>query len=280
MAAITTSSPFGRFTPVALFSARRLRAAAVTGLLGSLLLGIAPATAAAAPTLTASGLTATVRGYQVTASTTIRSSVTTSVELFGVCVRGNAKANVDFVKAQNVRTTTAGVTHTAKQTLPAGTYSYWTCAYDDGVWLTLDRARPFVVTAPDPTVVTTHDVTMPKGDLPGWKQVFTDDFTTNAAAGTFGGVYKNKFSTYHGFADSFKGGTYNRNILSVANGELDMHLHTVQRPAAGRRTRPHRDHALGRPDLRQVLGPLQVRRAARLQDRLAAVAGHRQLERR
>ncbi|MEO5833981.1 MAG: glycoside hydrolase family 16 protein [Nakamurella sp.] len=211
---------------MSLLSVRPLRTAALAGVLGSLLLGVSPAVAAAAPILTSSGLTANVKGYEVTAVTTVRSNVSTTVEKFGVCVRGANKLNVDFVKAQNARVTPTGTTHTAKQTLAPGSYNYWTCAYDEGVWLTLDKARPFVVTVPDPTVVTTVDTKMPTGDLPGWKQVFTDDFTTDAAAGRFDDVYKNKFSSYHNFVDSFKAGTYNSDILSVKNGLLDMFLHT------------------------------------------------------
>jgi hypothetical protein len=187
------------------------------------------ATTTAKPVLSSTGLTAAVKGYEVTATTIIKSSVATSVDKFGVCVRGANKTMFDFVKAQNKWVTTTGVSHTAKQTLPAGTYDYWTCAYDNGQWLTLDKTRPFVVTTPDPTVGTTAGTTpvttMPKGDLPGWKQVFAEDFTTNAPAGTFGTAYKNRFSTYHGFPDSFKAGTYNRDILSVKDGKLDMHLH-------------------------------------------------------
>jgi hypothetical protein len=208
---------------MALFTARRLRAAAVAGVLGSLLLGAAPANAAAAPTLTSSGLAATVKGYEVTTTTTVSASSSTLVAKLGVCVRGPEKANFDFVKAQNVTVTSSGYTQTATQTLPAGSYSYWTCAYYNGAWLTLDSAKPFVVS--DFQVVEPPSTTMPVGDLPGWKQVFSDDFTTNAALGTFGDVYKNKFSTYNGFADSYNGGTYNKNILSVGNGALDMYLH-------------------------------------------------------
>jgi hypothetical protein len=208
---------------MALFTARRLRAAAVAGVLGSLLFGAAPANAAA-PTLTSSNLSATVRGFEVTATTTVKASSSTLVAKLGVCVRGPEKSNFDFVKAQNVTVGTGGYTQTATQTLPAGSYTYWTCAYYNGAWLTLDTARPFVVSS-TPVVDGPDIVSMPKGDLPGWKQVFSDDFTTNAAAGTFGDVYKNKFSTYHGFADSYKGGTYNRDVLSVKDGKLDMFLH-------------------------------------------------------
>jgi hypothetical protein len=211
---------------MALFTARRLHTAALAGILGALVLGAAPATAAAAaPVLTVSELSATVNGNQVTASTTIKSNIATRVEKFGVCVRGANNLNVDFGKAVNTWVPTTGENHTTSQNLPAGTYNYWTCAYDEGRWLTLNAPRPFVVTPPDDTLIDVNHITMPRGNYPGWKQVFTEDFTTNAAAGTFGTAYRNKFSTYHGFGDSDNGGTYNRDILSVKDGKLDMHLH-------------------------------------------------------
>ncbi len=208
---------------MSLFTTRRLKAVAVASVLGVLLLGTSPASAAA-PTLSASNLSASVAGLNVSASTTVTSSASAVVSILGICVRGANQTNVDFVKASNVTVTPAGYTHTASKTFAPGSYSYWTCAYYNGAWLTLDKAKPFVVSS-NPVVDPPDFSKLPVGDLPGWKQAFADDFTTNAAAGTFGNVYKSKFATYHGFADSYNGGTYNRNILSVDNGVLDMFLH-------------------------------------------------------
>jgi beta-glucanase (GH16 family) len=78
-----------------------------------------------------------------------------------------------------------------------------------------------VVTPPDPNTI----IKMPVGDLPGWKQVFTDDFVANAPAGTFARVYGKRWAAYDGFPDTDKGGTYSKDILSVKNGVLDMYLH-------------------------------------------------------
>jgi len=99
---------------------------------------------------------------------------------------------------------------------------------------------------------------MPKGDLPGWKQVFTDDFSTDAAPGQFDANYSSKFATYNGFADSFNGGTYNDDILTVKNGLLDLNLHTnaAGRPqvaAPGPITTP------GKPWVGQTYGKYSVR---------------------
>lgn len=242
---------------MALFSLPRLRSAAVVGVLGSLVFGALPAGAAAAPSLTSSNVSLKVTGTTVTATTTVRASAATQVAKLGVCINDTAKANFDFVKAQNVTVTPDGYTYVPPaKTLPAGMYTYWTCAYYNGAWINLDSAKPFAVTT-EATPQPADNVAMPVGDLPGWKQIFTDDFTTPAAAGTFGSVYKNKFATYDSFADSFNGGTYNRNILSVQNGLLDLNLHKENgRPqvaAPGPITTP------GQPWVGQTYGKYSVR---------------------
>jgi hypothetical protein len=70
---------------------------------------------------------------------------------------------------------------------------------------------------------------MPVGDLPGWHQVFADDFTTDAAVGSFpGSAYGNKWSVYlDGWKDTTGNGQYYPSrVLSVSNGVLNMYLHT------------------------------------------------------
>ncbi len=209
---------------MALITLRRLRAAAAAGLLGSVLLGVLPAAAAAAPTLTSSNVSLQVAGSTVTATTTVRSSANTTVTKLGVCIYDSARANFDFVKAQNAAVTPSGFTYVPPaRTLPAGNYTYWTCAYYNNAWINLDSPKPFAVTGSHSTQPV--DVAMPVGDQAGWKQIFTDDFSTDVAAGSFASVYGKKFATYHNFADSYNGGTYNRNILSAQNGVLDMFLH-------------------------------------------------------
>jgi len=71
------------------------------------------------------------------------------------------------------------------------------------------------------------DSSMPVGDLDGWRQVFTEDFTTPAPLGQFTAVYGNWWEPYSGFTDTSGRGTYSpEKVLSVANGVLDWHLHT------------------------------------------------------
>jgi hypothetical protein len=70
---------------------------------------------------------------------------------------------------------------------------------------------------------------MPVGDITGWHQIFTDDFTTNVPVGSFpGSVYGSKWSAYpDGWQDTSKNGTYfPSKVLSVQNGVLNMYLHT------------------------------------------------------
>ena len=68
---------------------------------------------------------------------------------------------------------------------------------------------------------------MPVGNLPGWKQVFADDFNSTVARGSFPGPYANKWTSYSGFTDTFKHGDYNKGIISAQNGNLDLYLHSV-----------------------------------------------------
>lgn len=68
--------------------------------------------------------------------------------------------------------------------------------------------------------------TLVTGDLPGWKQVLKDDFSTPLAAGSFPGPYASQWMTYDGFPDTWKIGAYDADTLSVSGGLLDMHLHT------------------------------------------------------
>jgi hypothetical protein len=69
---------------------------------------------------------------------------------------------------------------------------------------------------------------MPVGDLPGWKQIFAEDFTTPCPLGSFLTTYASKWSAYpEGWSDTSKNGVYTPNrTLSVVNGSLQIYLHT------------------------------------------------------
>ena len=70
---------------------------------------------------------------------------------------------------------------------------------------------------------------MPIGDLPGWHQIFAEDFATNVPVGSFPGtVYGAKWAVYpDGWKDTTGNGTYyGSKVLSVSNGVLNMYIHT------------------------------------------------------
>jgi len=68
---------------------------------------------------------------------------------------------------------------------------------------------------------------MPVGDLPGWKQVLAEDFSTPAALGEVGTVYGQSLRGYSDAKDTSGHGTYSPDsVLSVSDGVLDFYLHT------------------------------------------------------
>lgn len=69
---------------------------------------------------------------------------------------------------------------------------------------------------------------MPTGDLPGWRQIFADDFRTPVKRGSFPGPkYRSRWSGYSGFHDTSGHGFYEPSkVLSVADGLLNFHLHS------------------------------------------------------
>jgi hypothetical protein len=83
-------------------------------------------------------------------------------------------------------------------------------------------------TAPAPTTTTTAapSVTVPTGDINGWKLKFSDDFNVDAAEGSFLSTYRNWDAYATGWPDTSRRGMYDTNILSVDNGTMNMRLHT------------------------------------------------------
>jgi hypothetical protein len=70
---------------------------------------------------------------------------------------------------------------------------------------------------------------MPVGDLPGWHQIFADDFTTDIPVGSFPSpVYGGRWAGYgDGTRDTTGHGEYYPSrVLSVSNGVLNMYLHS------------------------------------------------------
>ncbi|MGH2365777.1 MAG: glycoside hydrolase family 16 protein [Chloroflexota bacterium] len=69
---------------------------------------------------------------------------------------------------------------------------------------------------------------MPVGNLPGWRQVFKDDFTRPVPVGQFPAAVAGQWTAYpSGWPDTSHHGTYMPSqVVSVHNGLLDVYLHS------------------------------------------------------
>lgn len=201
---------------------RRSRALAIIlGMSALTTLTVAPAASAA--TLTRTTLTASVSGSSVTATTRIASAPSAWASLAGICARSSSGGHYDFPLASTTLPT-GGVTLTKSRTLPVGTYTYWACAKVDGAWNAIGATGSFTVGG---TGSAPSGQAMPVGDLPGWKQVFTDDFTTSVPRGSFpGSVYGSKWTGYDGFTDSYGTANYRNSAISTSGGVMDVYLRT------------------------------------------------------
>lgn len=94
-------------------------------------------------------------------------------------------------------------------------------------------------------------VSVPIGDLPGWKQIFYDDFDRDAALGSWGTECDAKRIVYRGaqgqkwlsypkcFRDTYQKRPYRADsVLSVKDGLLVFHLHPVDGIPAGANPSP------------------------------------------
>jgi putative cell wall-binding protein len=74
---------------------------------------------------------------------------------------------------------------------------------------------------------TSSGVPAPVGDLPGWKQIFVDDFGGAVPLGSFPVSSNGRWSSYGwGARDTSRNGVYSTpRVVSVANGVLRKHLH-------------------------------------------------------
>jgi hypothetical protein len=97
---------------------------------------------------------------------------------------------------------------------------------------------------------------MPIGDLPGWKQIFAEDFTVNAPTGSWGascatdpdpankivytGANGTQWRTYPDcYTDTYQHRPYRSDqVLSVHDGVLDFYLHNVNGQPAGANPSP------------------------------------------
>ncbi|MET3804356.1 hypothetical protein ABIB25_001351 [Nakamurella sp. UYEF19] len=200
------------------------RTAAIAGVVGVVLLAFAAPALAATTTYTTTALSATTSGTTVTATATVKSSATVSASLAGICARNSSGGNVDFPLATTT-ITTAGVKLVKVRSLNAGTYTYWACAKVNGTWHDIGSKKTVTVGGVASASAPSGQA-MPVGNLPGWQQTFTEDFTKNVAMGGFPGTYTGKWMSYNGFNDSSGHGTYNQKIISAHDGVLDLYLHS------------------------------------------------------
>jgi len=82
--------------------------------------------------------------------------------------------------------------------------------------------------AVDPPAMPVDPTAMPVGNLPGWRQIFVDDFSTDVPLGSFPGTaYGGRWSGYEGQRDTSGEGTYtNQWTVSVHDGVMDIYLRT------------------------------------------------------
>ena len=87
-------------------------------------------------------------------------------------------------------------------------------------------ARPSARASPPPADPSGEPV--PGGDLPGFKQVFSDDFAVDVPLGRFPAAVASRWWAYPStFRDTSGQGTYDcARVCSVAGGVLKLHLHT------------------------------------------------------
>jgi hypothetical protein len=98
------------------------------------------------------------------------------------------------------------------------------------VWVTAcqSNAKAQSWTLPSPAV-DPSGLAMPVGNVPGWQQAFTDDFTENVPVGEFPAEVSNKWGDYlDGWPDSTHIGTYEpTKVVSIHDGMMNLFLHTA-----------------------------------------------------
>ncbi|WP_439691909.1 glycoside hydrolase family 16 protein [Curtobacterium sp. SP.BCo] len=108
-------------------------------------------------------------------------------------------------------------------------------AYAAGALVIAAGAIAASTTAAPVDPVDPSGVAMPTSDGNGWHRVFSEDFADPARTGGFEAAYADRFSVYHGFADTAGTGRYQASVLSAHDGVLDMRLRTTKggTPLAG-----------------------------------------------
>ena len=74
-----------------------------------------------------------------------------------------------------------------------------------------------------------YAIVMPRGDIPGWHQVFADNFRQPVPLGEFPQAVAAKWGSSYpdGWKDTTKKGTYMPSqVVSIADGIMNFHIHT------------------------------------------------------
>jgi beta-glucanase (GH16 family) len=85
--------------------------------------------------------------------------------------------------------------------------------------------------SPGASATTPSGQPMPTGDIPGWHQVFADNFTQNVPLGSFPAAVASTWGHSYpdGWKDTSTNGTYMPSkVVSIANGMMNLHVHTEQ----------------------------------------------------
>ncbi len=197
---------------------------------------VATPAAEAATTFTLVSLGAKVTGTSVSSTAVIKGSAAAMVSQYGICVRSASGADVDFPLQSNVAISTSGTTFWQQKSFAAGRYTYAVCLQIGNTWSQVGSTQSFTVTSsarpsetPPSETPPSDSSTMPVGNLPGWKQVFKDDFTSSVARGSLlSSAYGNSWYAYSGYNDTSGHGRYNPNaVMSTTGGALDWYLHTA-----------------------------------------------------
>jgi hypothetical protein len=97
------------------------------------------------------------------------------------------------------------------------------------IWVYTCDAGPAQRWRPPTSSVDPSGEAMPVGDLPGWRQVFTDDFRTPVTLGNFPAAVADRWDPkdYNGWPDTSHNGVYTpTKVVSINGGLMNLNLHT------------------------------------------------------
>lgn len=201
------------------------------------LAGVSPASAATNTVTYWNGEPA-VNGTSVTLQASIGSTPrSTTVKNLALCVRDASGNNLDFPSVNNggnvvAPTGTNGYWWSNTGTFAAGTYTWGICYQIGTAWygqpLSGSSAKTFTVAATSTPPTTTNPIgpltSAPSGNVPGYTQLWKEDFTQDSPAGSVGTDYADRLWLTADEQPGTEGvGVYeNSRNLSVHDGVMDM----------------------------------------------------------